>query len=205
MALAQIIDHAARAVARVATQFRESGLLKGMLTAFGNEMQAVEDGLWSVVATYRSPSVAEGAVLDRIGALIGAPVRGAKTDVQYRNRIAAQILANRSNGEFSAIYAIAKVMVATWNVAGQPKIIEYQPAQYVIGSDPLFGSTALRNLDSEAVELAGLLAEASSAGVRAIVFSRPDTVTNTNFFRMSGGAGPAAGFNVGKFKNAYDR
>ena len=198
MSLSQITDHVQRALDRVVTQFRESGFFKGMLSVLSAEVQANEDGLWSLLQAIRSVAVATGTTLDNIGALVGTPPRGIKSDVQYRTRIEAQIIANRCSGESARIYAIAKKMVSAWNVANQPRITEYLPGTYEIACDP---RSTIVNDETEAKELATLLNDASAAGVRAIVISQQ--VAEASAFAFAGGTG--LGFGSGDFTGAFDK
>jgi hypothetical protein len=201
-----ISDHAAAALGRLATQFRESPRLKGFITVVANEVQACENAFNDMRAQLRDYTVAADDALDKIGNLIGAPVRGPRNNVDYRLRIAAQILTNRSSGEGASLYGIAKGIVAGWNVVGQPKLVDCVPAHATM--KPV---GAVRNIDAQARELAQVLngsrehPGAASAGVRIIVFSRPDTVAEGGFFRFAGGAGPPQGFGVGNFISAYDK
>lgn len=201
-----ITNHAAQALGRLATQFRDSPRLKGFITVLSNEVQAAEDALNNMRAQLRDYTVAADDALDRIGALIGSPVRGPRDNATYRLRIAGQILVNRSSGDGASIYGIAKGLVTAWNVANQPKITEHTAAHATIGPNG-----AVRNLDSQARELAQVLngsrtnPGAASAGVRIIVKSRPDTVAEAGFFRFAGGGGAPQGFGVGNFISAYDK
>lgn len=323
--ISKIIDHASLALGRLVSQFANSPKLTGMITAISNECQAIEDALWDVLTDFRDPTVATGTTLDNIGDLIGAPVRGPKNDTQYRNRIAGQVVINRSSGESGSIYGIAKGLVDAWNVANQPRARETGPAQFTIGchavsfhvgmptglafgvqsttgghlvhgvtvayrvsavtaagetlaaseivrtlsgatstntqhiqwnavagassykvygrtsgaelfmgtvaatqypgllgfiddgtvgpsgalpvidSGTFSNDTSLTNDMAEARELANVLVNASSAGVRAIVRSRSSAVGAGGFFRFKGGTGSPAGFGVGSFIGAYDR
>ena len=72
MALEQITDHAARAVSRLAEQFKESTLLKGLLSAVSIEIQELEDKIFELYKT-RDIDGAADATLDNLGALLGAP------------------------------------------------------------------------------------------------------------------------------------
>ncbi len=203
-----IIDHAAQAVARLASQFRNAPLLKGLIAAISGEVQSIEDAFNDLRVQIRDIDEAEDDRLDQLAKLVGAPVRGPLDNLQYRERVKAQILINKSTGRSANIYAISKRLVAAWNIDSQPKVTESVPACFSIGCD---GPTALRNDDGQARELAQALngsranGGATAAGVRAIVLSRPDTVANDNFFRFAGGSGASAGFGVGKFRGAYDK
>jgi hypothetical protein len=203
MALGQILDHAARALARLPAQFRVAVRIRGLLTAISNEVQELENGLWGARAV-RDIDLAETATLDNLGKLIDAPVRGLKTDTQYRGRIRAQILANKSNGQNEIIYGVAKQIVSTWNVTGQPQVLDdtYSGAYTVKGyiaplEDP--AETVLCS-EAEARELALLLDDVSAAGVRGIVISQPQSAELS--FCFAGGVG--AGFETGEFVGAYD-
>lgn len=197
-----ILNHAALAVGRLATQFRDSPRLKGMVTVISNEAQAIETAFGQLKAQMRDYTVANDNALDNIGSLVGAPVRGTRNNTSYRLRVIGQIAANRSSGESASIYLIAKSLVVAWNVSGQPKIREHKPAHFTVGCDP---AAPIVNDEAQARELANVLNDSSSAGVRCIVESRSAAVGNGNFFRFAGGAGPAKGFGVGKLKGAYDR
>ncbi len=97
MALTKITDHTARALSRVITKLRGTEF-EGLIRAFTVEVQAAEDALFTLVAVIRDPSTAEGDCLDRLGAFVGAEVRGALTDAEYRLRVAAAIARNRASG-----------------------------------------------------------------------------------------------------------
>lgn len=198
MALSQITDHAQRAVDRLVTQFRESGFMKGMLRVLSAQVQESEDGAWGMLQAIRSVATAMGTTLDKLGALVGAPVRGLKNDTQYRARVNTQIAANRGSGEFASIYNISKLMVAAWNVIGQPKITEYVPGVYEIACDP---RSSVVNDELEARELAIILNDSSSAGVRSIVISQQ--VAAASAFAFDGGTG--LGFGAGDFTGAFDK
>lgn len=198
MALAQITDHIQRALDRVVTQFRESGFVKGMLSIFAGETQASEDGLWSMTQAVRSVPTATGTTLDNLGALVGTPVRGLKSDTQYRARVSTQIVANRGSGEFDSVYEVSKLMVGAWNVSGQPKITEYFPGVYEIACDP---RASIVNDELEARELAIVLNDSSAAGIRGIVISQQ--VAAAAAFAFDGGTG--LGFGAGDFTGAFDK
>lgn len=202
ISISKITDSATRAIARLASQFKNSTNLIGLITAISDECQTAEDALWDLFLAQRDVDVATGATLDNLGSLVGAPVRGPRDDETYRNRILGQIVINRSSGESGSIYEIAKRLVSAWNVSGQPRIAETGPGCYTVRCDP---PTLLQNDTEQARELAQVLVGASSAGVRAIVFSRSDTVGAPGFFRFAGGTGPSRGFGQGAFIGAYDR
>jgi hypothetical protein len=194
MALAQILNHAALAVSRLAAQFVEAPLMKGLVTAIANEVQTVEDGLYAILLT-RDVENATDATLDGIGALVGAPLRGAKTLDQYRNRIKAQILANRSYGNATVIYQIAPRIILEWADPNVARIREDRLAGYTVEPNEERVNSA-----ADAKDLGYLLDEVSPAGVRGIVLSQSSPDAETFCFEN----GPGLGFGDGNFAAAYD-
>jgi hypothetical protein len=192
----QILDHAVRAVARLAAQFSESTRLRGMIEALGDEIQTAEDGLYGVLLT-RDLDNAADATLDLIGKLVGAPARGNKTDAEYRNRVKAQILANRSPGNADTAYRVSKLVMPEWDVSGQPQIIEDRIAGYTIGCTPV-GSIV--NDTENARDLGRILDDVNPAGVRGIVLSQTQNANLSFCFQH----GPGLGFGHGAFVGAYD-
>jgi len=196
-ALTQILDHAAKAVARLAAQFTETTRLKGMISAIGDEIQAAENGLWGILLT-RDIDNASDATLDLIGKLVGAPQRGAKNDVQYRDRVKAQIIINKSTGRAADIYQVASRVIEAWAPAGSCKAIEdYASCGYTIGAYPV-GSITNNKVDAQ--ELGRILEDMNSAGVRGIVLSQSQNAGLSFSFQH----GPGLGFGQGAFVGAYD-
>lgn len=194
--LAQILDHATKAVQRLAGQFKESPLFKGMVSAIGDEVQSLENALYELLTT-RDIDAASGQTLANIGRLVGAPPQGARSTSEFRNRIKTQIGVNRSDGSASSIYTISKLVVPAWDVADQPKITDEPHATYVVQCDPP-GSVVD---DYEAArDLARILREANPAGVHGIVISQNQSEGSS--FCFDGGAG--LGFGDGEFIGAFD-
>lgn len=110
MDLTQITDHTARALSRVVTQFRGSEF-EGLVRAFAAEIQVAEDALFSLVFAIRSPDLASGTTLDKLGALVGAEPRASLSDVAYRVRVQAAILRNRSWSLPEELIAIVKLFM----------------------------------------------------------------------------------------------
>lgn len=194
--LAQILNHAAKAVDRLAAQFTESPLFKGMITAIGNEVQTLEDGLWGLLVT-RDIDNATGQTLANIARLVGAPPQGAKTTTEFRNRIKAQVIANRSDGAPGVVYQVSKRIIPAWDVNGQPKVTEQTHATYEIHANP---KGALVNTIEQGKELARLLDDVNPAGVRGIVISQ--SIAASAAFSFANG--PGQGFGDGAFVGAYD-
>lgn len=195
--LTLLTDYAARAVNRLAFQFKQSPLLKGMVTAIADEAQELENALYGLLVT-RDVNNANDKALDNLGSLVGAPQRGAKNNTQYRNRVKVQVKANKSHGLDATIYEIAKLMVTAWNVAGQPRIYEDAHRGYYLRSDKDVAGV-VSDLD-EVLELARLLPEVNPAGVRAIVIHQ--SVEDADAFCFANG--PGKGFGEGALNGAYD-
>jgi len=197
--LAQILDHATRAVDRLASQFKNAGFLKGLISVFSGQVQEVETAFWGELRATRSVANATATTLDNIGALVSAPNRGTKNDAQYRNRVNTQIAANKSSGDDAVIYAVSKLTVSAWAVSGQPKITEHFPGSYVVQCTPI---NSVVNSDAEARELAKILADVSAGGVRGIVVSQQ--VPANQAFGFVGGPS-SLGFENGRLVGAYDK
>lgn len=104
--LTQILDHAARARARVLAQYRErTTWLVALLEELGASVQEVEDALFDVVDQL-SISNATGIWLERLGGIVGEPRAGQSNDVIYRRFIRARVKANRSNGTLEDVLAV---------------------------------------------------------------------------------------------------
>jgi hypothetical protein len=192
----KIIDHVARAMSRLSQAFKKSTGLLSLVRVFVGQVQAAEDALGPLTAV-RDPAVAEGAVLDGIGALVGAPARGTKTDAAYRARIAAQAQANRGFGGADIITTISRYVVAPWAVAGNPRITESVGA-YEIACSPR--GTIVNNI-ADAHELAVTLNANRASGYRAIVISQHQS-NATSFGFLGGGALGFSG--AGLFVGAYE-
>lgn len=96
MSLSQNTDHVAEAKARLVAPFRGKPKIEGLLEAYIQAVQDLEDVMWDVL----SIRTIDGADLPRlivIGKLIGQPRHGFATEL-YRTVIKARALANRSEG-----------------------------------------------------------------------------------------------------------
>lgn len=216
---AQIIDYAARAFARVLTQFRTSAEVVGITNAISSEAQLLEDAIYGTFVL-RDLDASVGATLDSLGKLVRAPARGSLGDSDYRLRVKTQVLVNKSNGTPADLVGIAKTFHPAW--ASTVKTREGGPtaAGYLTGSptgqSPHNGSIELvcvpdtagsGIIESEANELGHFLKAAVAGGVRLVFLYRPSTIAANQAFRFSGGSPPetAVGFGVGKLFNSLDR
>lgn len=154
-----ILDHAARAVARLKEQFKSKEGVESLLNSLAEPAQGVEDALWQLY-TERSIDVAVGVQLDALGAIVGQE-RGGMTDDDYRRHVRARIAANRSSG---TVEDVIRVLVLVVN--DEDAVIEIDPqppAAYVarvngVAVDPTVAAIA-----------SDFLYDATSAGVRPIL------------------------------------
>ena len=99
-ALDPITDHEARALSRTRLQFRSSVEMLGIIAALAREVQAIEDALNGLASAIRAdPLTATGDALDRIGELLGAPIRGDRVDAWFKLFVETQRLTNVAFGD----------------------------------------------------------------------------------------------------------
>lgn len=103
--VAQITDHAARAVARLRGQFDKSPHIQALTEIIGDEIQLAENLLYALLIG-RRVDTAIGDPLNQIGAVVGVARLG-RTDTEYRRIIKVAILARRSDGGAEQIIDIA--------------------------------------------------------------------------------------------------
>lgn len=94
--IVQITDHSDQAVDRLASQFKGKAKIEGLITAFTDQLQELENvGIDLLQDRYLDTAV--GDQLDIIGAIVGQ-TRDGRSDDSYRNRIIAKIGQNTSKG-----------------------------------------------------------------------------------------------------------
>lgn len=91
-----VLDHAARARARLLEQFKDVRGVGIILDALNAQVQAIEDALWSLF-TERGLDTAAGEPLDVIGRVLSES-RAGFDDASYRERLRAKIRVLRSSG-----------------------------------------------------------------------------------------------------------
>lgn len=96
MALVKITDHTQQALDRLANQFQGKPLIEGLITAFTNQFQDLEQVLCDML-DFRSVLTSVGVQLDKIGQVVGEK-RAGRDDDNYRQGIIAQIGINTSDG-----------------------------------------------------------------------------------------------------------
>lgn len=159
--IAHITDHVQAGLALLIEQYRGKPRLEGMLTAYLNRVQELEDATWSVI-TGRLIDYAVGVQLDVLGKLVGQ-ARQTDLDEPYRARIRARIRANRSLGHAADLVAVA--MLAANATTSQVTYEELQPAtalvDILLAIDPAV-APAIRDLLGAAKPLGVALALAFS-------------------------------------------
>lgn len=157
----------ARGLARKIGQYKDSPNLDGLLSAFLEQVQTLENNIAAVNAS-RDVDKATGLSLDAIGALVGRPRAGLADDL-YRVFIKGQTLVNRSRGTAEDI--IAAVLAVVSNSGKRAYLVERTTSRSfelrVIGPVTAY----------EAQVLPGIVKRARAAGVRATTLMEPAGTT----------------------------
>ncbi len=148
--LGLVTAHANKAESRLIDRFKRPAY-RAIARAVSEEIQTAENMLWQVLLS-RYIDNAEGVSLDYLGNRVGEP-RQNQNDPNYRVRIRARILINRSRGSAEDLLAIVRVLGASayvWNTGDASMHVEV----LTLPSNP-----------EVAAQIGGLLGEATSAGV----------------------------------------
>ncbi len=190
-----ITDQVARALSRLAQQYRGKPRLAGMVIVLAKQIQEIEDMLFSILDETVDHAV--GAQLDVLGRIVGEERLG-DSDANYRLRIKAGILLNVSSGTPEELLAIFRLL--TSDLPGAVVQFEEQyPAALVV--------RILRVTIASPSTFAGILQAAKDAGVRALL--ELSGAPSGQGFCFLGGVGkgfpdahltPGSG---GKFANVY--
>lgn len=132
MALVRKETHVKDALARLAQQLKGKPGVEGLLSAFVQQAQELEDAAFSILDT-SGIETAYGAQLDRIGALVGQ-LRGGDADIDYRDAIKTRITINVSSGTLEELIRISTEILGGVEV----EIRESFPAEFdLVINDPL--------------------------------------------------------------------
>lgn len=174
MALSQITDLAARAAARVLSQYTSKPRFMALVNGVNGLAQDVENALWAIVGQLDTAN-AQGTWLDYLGNFVGEARAGAN-DANYRLFIEARILANKSQGTVEDIIGVIKKLTAlsVFPLARKP------PASVEVILDGYAMTEPIRT------RLMQLLRGTRAAGVRLMVLYAPDA-TDTNMFLFASG------------------
>jgi len=153
MAIAYKDNHATEALANLVSQFQGKTYLAGVLTAFVNQIQELENVCFELLSQ-RWLDNAEGAQLDGFGSIVGEAREG-RTDDDYRLAIQARILLNLSSGTPEDIIALARALTDGSSVL----LAQYFPAYFTVEILEPLASAAI------AEKIASFIEEASPAGV----------------------------------------
>lgn len=204
MALEQITDHEARALARTRLQFRSSVEVLGVVSALAREVQALEDALISLRDNVRGlQDTVSDDVLNRLGDLVGAPVRGGLLFGDYFWFVSAQIIVNKSFGRLNDLIEVAGTVcqAAGFNAidgfdGGTPSIFGTVGGDLVVVVETVDTADAIGARAAD--EVIRFLRLAASAGTRVILGWK----TESTFFQLDQTA-----FDVtnSAFYNAIDR
>lgn len=126
MSLTQITDYEARALDRLASQFKGKPVIAAILNSFSAEVQEIENMLFDLI-TKRSIDTGEGEQLDAIGRIVGQP-RGGRTDDEYRVALRARIRINLATGQPNEILAAMRFIIPATSV----RLTEFFPASFLL-------------------------------------------------------------------------
>lgn len=154
----KVTGHLAEGLALLTSRFRGKPAIEGLLGAWLEQVQDVEDALWQLL-TETTLETAENAQLDELGAILDEP-RASLTDTPYRTMLRAKALALRSNGNVPDLLALAELLIPEGYT-----LTQYFPAALVVeASEP----TALPE-----TRVLALLRLATAAGVGVHLATAP--------------------------------
>lgn len=173
MALEHQTDILARALARYAEELKDKTKRTAITAAFCEQAQEIEDALWDLYQD--TIDNAEGAQLDVFGAIVGQP-RDAAEDEEYRLRIRARVLTNKSSGGVKEILHIFRVLLPDATLT----MIPGYPASFTLTVSGVSVETDLQPIYLD------FLRDAKAAGIYAILeFTEGDL---EDAFTFDGGA-----------------
>lgn len=168
MALSYIDTHAEDALARVATQYKDSTRLKGLIEVNADQWQLIDDALWQLATERYLYSDAEindvtvnyvavGEQLDVLGRILGL-TRQNMADDDYRAALKAQVKVLHSSGTAEELIGVFHCVEPDATIT----ITDYPPACFTLTlSDPI-------TVPESAVYLK-FIRRARAAGVRGIL------------------------------------
>jgi hypothetical protein len=148
--------HEHKAPARLIERWKNKDAFRALQRSYLPEVREVENALWLVWVS-RFVDYAADEQLDMIGRIVGE-LRQGRTDANYRLRVKARILINKSFGRVDDILEMLQVIEPA-----QASITEFGVASFRVNFDgPLEGVSSL-------AEIASLISEARAAGVGGAV------------------------------------
>ena len=176
----EITTYQQNALARLLTEYQQSPVLQGVLSAFITQVQLIEDALVGM-NTLRYLGNASGQQLDNIGQIVGIARPPGASDAQYLLDIYGQIKINTSQGQPEQ--AIQTFLLFTQ--VSQVRMFEFFPGDVLMES--VYNPPDLMAFES----IIHILDEVLPAGVRSIVLVVYDPVSP---FCYAGTMLPAAGY-----------
>lgn len=159
--------------------------IQGLVTAFLNRIQTVENTLWDVI-NKRMLSNATSIQLDTLGDLVGE-LRLGRSDADYKTAIQVQIRALRTHGRDIDLIEVAALMGYVFTY------IEQWPAGWRIDQ---FGVSTFTNWAAAKFKIT------KAAGTRGDYAYTPETKVNSFIFGSAYG-GVTLGVDGGGFSSAY--
>jgi hypothetical protein len=142
------VNHVTRGLSRLPEQFKRSPKFKRFLEICLEELQEIEEVIYKI-NQQKSLEFAVGVQLDGIGDDVGISRNGILNDDVYRNRIAAKILINSSEGT-------SKNVLDTWATLLKNNNVELKeefPAGIVLFSPKAIDDPSILELVSQAVPI----------------------------------------------------
>lgn len=145
--ITEILTHVEDAKARLIEQYKRKPKLAALVEAFNQEWQVLES-VGKDLNEKRSVDLATGAVLDRVGAIVGQTRGPGQSDDDYRILIKSKISQNVSQGEPERLIEIFQTLKAVTLVILEERF----PAAVAIESDATFVDQDEVNLLIEIIE-----------------------------------------------------
>lgn len=160
-AVARVTDHRAAGLARLTSQWQGLPVIEAVLGAWLDQIQAVEDALWSLLVdtTLETSTL---AALDQLGRVVRQARPSGLGDEDYRTLLRAVILANRSRGRLPDLLAVASLLF------GATAFTVTEPGRATVVVEPASQPSTL----STAV-IAAVLRRAKAGGVRLLTIDVP--------------------------------
>lgn len=174
-------DYVESALDRLPEQFKNSENFKKLITVLVKQLQQVEDAVYSMRNLFDIDN-SEGAQLDLLGKILGAP-RAGRDDTRYKLRLKGQQLIFFSGGESERIRKVLELCVPGSN----PNVQDNGEAAFL--------ATMAQVTISDPLETALLVRETKSAGVSGYVYWQTANDANTFCFDT----GPGLGYDVGEY------
>lgn len=122
----KIDDITSNALDRLPTQFKGKERIEGMIAAFTDQLQEIEDVLSDLVE-FRALDNAQGAQIDVIGKIVGEPRKGRNDDL-YKLWVRARIAINTSRGTPEDLIKVFNIVTGST----RSHLHEYRPAEVEI-------------------------------------------------------------------------